>query len=214
MTKDGENWKLENVVYGGTGVNFNTEESDANATWVEQASFLGDAVKAKDTVNFVLNPANGSITVTVVGAYVEPITPTVEDGFYLVGTLNEWTAAAEYKFVANEGAAGEYLLVATLAQGNELKVKKVEAGQADVWYPAEGGNYVVDAAHAGTKTIYFRPEYNAEWAAFGGYMYIPGQGEGVENIDADTKVLKQMINGSLFIIRGEKTYTIQGQLVR
>ena len=140
--------------------------------------------------------------------------PTVEDGFYLVGTLNEWTAAAEYKFVANEGAAGEYLLVATLAQGNELKVKKVEAGQADVWYPAEGGNYVVDAAHAGTKTIYFRPEYNAEWAAFGGYMYIPGQGEGVENIDADTKVVKQMINGSLFIIRGEKTYTIQGQLVR
>ena len=140
--------------------------------------------------------------------------PTIENGFYLVGTMNDWTPAAEYKFVANEGAEGEYQLSATLAEGDELKVKKVEAGQADVWYPAEGGNYVVDAAHAGAKTIYFRPEYNAEWAAFGGYMYIPGQGEGVENIDADAKTVKQVINGTLFIIRGEKTYTIQGQLVR
>ena len=69
MTKDGDNYKLENVVFGGTGVNYNTEEVDATATWVPVDEILGDKIGAKDTVNFVLNPAVGTVTATLIGKY-------------------------------------------------------------------------------------------------------------------------------------------------
>ena len=69
MTKDGDNYKLENVVFGGGGVNYNTEAVDAGATWVEVADFLGDEIGAKDTVNFVLNPTAGTVTAKLIGKY-------------------------------------------------------------------------------------------------------------------------------------------------
>ena len=108
-------------------------------------------------------------TWSVYGETPEPPTP-VEAAYYLVGTLNEWTAAEAYKFAAAE-AEGEYLLHTTLAEGDEIKVIKVE-GETTTWYPAEGGNYVVDAAHAGEKDIYFRPAGNEAWSEFGGYIWM------------------------------------------
>ena len=66
MTKDGELYKLENVVYGGTGVNFNTKAEDAGSTWVAEADFLGDKIEAKDVVTLTLNPTAGSITATLI----------------------------------------------------------------------------------------------------------------------------------------------------
>lgn len=108
-------------------------------------------------------------TWSVYGETPEPPAP-VEVAYYLVGTMNNWTAAEAYKFAAAE-TEGEYLLHTTLAVGDELKVIKVE-GETTTWYPAEGGNYVVDAAHAGEKDIYFRPAGNEAWADFGGYIWM------------------------------------------
>ncbi len=73
MTKDGETYKLERVVFGGTGVNYNTAESDEGSVWVALEDMEGDVIEAKDTVTFVLNPADGTITATLVGAFSEPI---------------------------------------------------------------------------------------------------------------------------------------------
>ena len=102
----------------------------------------------------------------------EPPTPAVENGFYLVGTMNSWTPAAEYKFAPAE-AEGEYILHTTLAENDEIKVMKVEAGQDDVWYPGgDAANYIVNAAHAGEKDIYFRPAGNEAWAEFGGFIWM------------------------------------------
>ena len=98
--------------------------------------------------------------------------PTLENGFYLVGTMNEWTPAAEYHFTGNPENPAEFMLATTLAEGQELKVVNVVNDAITAWYPAEGGNYVIDAAHAGEKTIYFQPDYKADWVDFGGYFYI------------------------------------------
>ena len=38
--------------------------------------------------------------------------------------------------------------------------------------------------------------------------------EGVENVQGDVKNVKTMVNGQLFILRGEKTYTVTGQEVK
>lgn len=108
-------------------------------------------------------------TWSVYGETPEPPTP-VEAAYYLVGTMNSWQAAEAYKFAAAE-TEGEYLLHTTLAVGDEIKVIKIE-GETTTWYPAEGGNYVVDAAHAGEKDIYFRPAGNEAWAEFGGYIWM------------------------------------------
>ena len=94
----------------------------------------------------------------------------VEAAYYLVGTMNSWQAAEAYKFAPAE-AEGEYLLHTTLAENDEIKVIKVE-GETTTWYPAEGGNYIVDALHAGEKDIYFRPAGNKAWADFGGYIWM------------------------------------------
>lgn len=79
--------------------------------------------------------------------------------YYLVGTMNNWTPADEYKFEENPGAPGEYMLTAALTVGDEIKVKGI-VGATETWYPAgTDNNYVVDADHAGEwKKIYFRPE--------------------------------------------------------
>lgn len=102
----------------------------------------------------------------------EPV--ELEDGFYLIGP--DWAVDdidATQKFGANVNAGGEYILAATLAVGDEIKVVKVADGAITAWYPdGEGTQYTVDAAHAGNVNIYFRETYNSDWAAFGGYFYI------------------------------------------
>ncbi len=145
----------------------------------------------------------------------EPIV-TPEDGYYLLGTFNSWTPAAEYLFKANPDKANEYYLSVTLAVDDKLKVAKVEDGAAKTWYPDGMDNdYVVDAAHAGAKVIYFQTTYNAEWEAFGGYFYIASDtGTGLDNSQAGATYQKFIENGQLFILRDGRIYTPAGQFVR
>ncbi|MBQ2519659.1 MAG: hypothetical protein II540_00035 [Paludibacteraceae bacterium] len=158
---------------------------------------------------------NDSVFRVIGNFYVDPTPPTVENGFYLVGSMNDWTASAEYKFTVNPENENEYVLAVNLTEGDELKVKKVEAGQPDVWYPGEGGNYVVDANHAGATTMYFQVDYKEEWAAFGGYFYIvPTSTVDITNTNADVKVVKVLRDGQLLIIKGENTYNAQGAVVK
>ena len=112
----------------------------------------------------------------------EPVTPTLENGFYLIGKINGvegWDVAslsAERKFAANPENPAEFVVSATLAVGDEIKVVNVVNDAITAWYPT-GDNYVVDAAHAGEKTIYFQPDYKADWVDFGGYFYIAANEE-------------------------------------
>jgi hypothetical protein len=108
----------------------------------------------------------------------EPTTPVSDlaDGYYLVGTMTEWKAESAYKFSENASNPGEYMLNTTLASGDGVKAVKVENGAITTWYPDGTDNdYDVDAAHAGNATIYFQPEYKADWAEFGGYMWVEMQ---------------------------------------
>lgn len=116
-------------------------------------------------------------TWSVYGEEPAPYVPTLENGFYLVGTMNEWTPAAEYHFTGNPENNAEFMLTATLAEGDELKVVNVLNDAITAWFPAEGGNYVVDANHAGEKTIYFRPDNQGGEDWFGACIYIAPNAE-------------------------------------
>ena len=318
MTKDGDIYKLEEVVFGGTGVNYNTAESDEGSEWVALDAILGDAIEAKDTVTFELDPSAKKVTATLLGKYteggVDPIDPeenitihfvnkygwevvnayvwpaegdaykawpgeamtkeeeqinefdvfaytfpasfinilfnngttqtadlvwdaakpyfydgawyakeeipaveppVSEDGYYLVGSITDWKVVADapHKFAVTE-VEGELKLHFTLAVGDAIKVVGVQGGN-QTWYPdGEGNEYVVDAAHAGEKDIYFRPAYHADWADFGGHIYIAPSAEGIEETLSEGKAVKVLHEGTILIMKGNHSYTPMGQIVK
>ena len=106
------------------------------------------------------------------------LNPTLENGWYLIGTFggeDAWTfetLTAEKKFAVNPENAEEFIVTAALAAGDEFKAAYVYYDQINDIKPAgTGNNYVVDADHAGAnKSIYFRQDYYDSW---GGHFYVP-----------------------------------------
>lgn len=102
---------------------------------------------------------------TNVYAQDEPTqTDPVDDGYYLVGTFNNWTPSDEYALAANTLAEGEYYIHnVKLAVNDEFKVAWVEGGEtpntAEGWYPASN----VKVTENGIFSIYFRPVANPDW---------------------------------------------------
>ncbi len=144
----------------------------------------------------------------------------MEDGYYLIG-LTGWDINAlnaslklELNTAAAEGAE-EYMIGATLAEGNEFKIVSVANDAIVTWYPGDGmPNYTVDANHAGQKTIYFRPEGGMEgWHQ--GYIWVDSnETTSMINTEAENVTVKQLYNGQVIIRRGERVYTVMGQLIK
>ena len=82
--------------------------------------------------------------------------PAATTDYYLVGTMNDWGASKQFLLTPNPGNAAEYMITLNLKADTQLKVIGVEEGKETVWYPGEGGNYVVN--DAGQYTVYFRPD--------------------------------------------------------
>ena len=129
---------------------------------------------------------DGSYTVveadlTAVAAHVIIEEKAPADGYYLIGGPVGWVVNETYRLFDNPHTAGEYYLDTVLEAGDEIKVVRVMNGEISDWYPDTAhnyngitGNYVVDTDHAGSVTLYFRPDGNpdAGWQPFGGYFYI------------------------------------------
>ena len=136
--------------------------------------------------------------------------------YYLVGSMNNWEADSAYLFVANPANEGEYMLDVTLTQGATLKViGTTDGGATKTWYPDGMGNdYMVDAAHAGKVTVYFRPEGNVEgWYA--GYFYVTeASAQGFDSINATSKAVKRIENGQIVIIKNGVRYNALGAEIK
>lgn len=182
---------------GCAGISGNTE---ANMTVV---------IDVEGAYTFKWYFANDSLAII----YPEKPEPVLADGFYLVGKfdgIDAWDPVAENLFAANPDTEGEYQLAIDLDIDDEIKVVYVAEDVITTWYPKEG-NYIVDDHHNGPTTMYFRPEYNSDWSAFGGYFYIvPTSTVGFENTAADTKAVKVLKNGILVIEKNNKVYNVLG----
>ena len=146
--------------------------------------------------------------------------PTLVDGFYLIGRINGvdgWDVAAlkaENKFSPNLENPSEFMLNVTLAENDEIQVVNVLNDVITAWYPGgESNNYVVDANHAGAKTIYFRPDNQGGEDWWHGCIYVaPNHGTGLENTNAAVKAVKVIENGQLYIILNGVRYNALGQM--
>lgn len=144
----------------------------------------------------------------------KPVEPSLADGVYIAGSMNNWTPSQDYVFKENEAQPGEYILQIDLSEGDEFKVVYISSGQ-EIWLPMGGEetNIKVTSEYAGKVTIYFRPLGNPEWPNF--YYYIEvEQSQGLNNINAAGKTVKMIQNGQILILKGDKTYNVLGTLVK
>ncbi len=91
-----------------------------------------------------------------------------EPDYYVTGTMTNpaWTIDAANQLQPNTEVDGEYYIHnVTLTAGTELKV----VSDGAVWYPSEGGNYVVP--RDATYSIYFRPLGGGGDGWHYGYIY-------------------------------------------
>ena len=132
--------------------------------------------------------------------------------YYLVGSMNEWAATPEYLFTENNEIAGEYMLATKLEVGDRVKVVGISEEHESYYPDGIGNEYVVDAAHAGWVTVYFRPAGNPEWAAFGGYMFIDVR-EGLDKVEMTPQNAKFFRDGQLFILKDGRIYNVIGQKI-
>ena len=171
MTKDGDNYKLENVVYGGTGVNYNTEATDANATWVAEENILGDKIAAKDTVTLTLDPVAATVTAKLIGKYQEGTEPENAYGLMINGTtfvkadLNPATPN-EYMALGVELTAGQTLQV--FDKANNVGWVITNWNEGSYKFNIENDKYVV--TETAKYDFYFKMEYGND------YIYVAKQG--------------------------------------
>lgn len=166
---------------------------------------------------FTWKYADSTIVVTF-PANVGPEPEKLANGYYLIS--DPWSVeslSAEVLFAANPGLEGEFQLEVTLVENEEIKVVEVENEAIKTWFPDGMGNaYKVDAAHAGAKTVYFRPVANNDWKEFheGGFFFIEANATAIDNAKANAKAVKSIENGMLIIRREGKTYNVLGVEIR
>ena len=139
----------------------------------------------------------------------------IANGYFLLGTFNEWTPSAAYEFgLVDE--EGQRKVTAALAVDDHLKVAKFDRGYRVQWFPAEEGDYIVDADHAGSaQDVYFREDYGGadDWHAQCIYVVKNGA-TAIDYTAIDAKAEKMLRNGMILIIKGDKTYNVMGQIVK
>ena len=153
--------------------------------------WFGDDGTPDKTTAYIFNYSGDKALYEVSAEPVtEPVTVApatdapAEMAYYLVGSVNEWTAEDAYKLSKNDASADieEYLFNdLALDTTDEFKVVYSEDGTAMTkWFPEGtqnnyGGNGEITAA--GTYTVYFRPHYDGYEDWFNGCIAVINNSE-------------------------------------
>ena len=153
--------------------------------------WFGDDGTPDKTTAYIFNYSGDKALYEVSAEPVtEPVTVApatdapAEMAYYLVGSVNEWTAEDAYKLSKNDASADieEYLFNdLALDTTDEFKVVYSEDGTAMTkWFPEGsdnnyGGNGEI--TEAGTHTLYFRPNYDGFEDWFNGCIAVINNSE-------------------------------------
>ena len=229
MTQDGEIYKLENVVFGGTGVNYNTADDDEGAAWVPVDEILGDEIAAKDTVTFVLDPVKATVTATLIGKYQDggdtPEPPTPEVIYSVAGSKAllgaEWNEK-EGNEMTLDPEDGLYKLLCsdvTLAAETKYEFKIVTdhnwsnpnypAANKELYVEKDGKYDVTITFNADTKDVAYKAEFKGGAVIEKHYLIVGAEaianGEDWNN-DADVNVMTTADEGLTYtlVVTGAK----------
>lgn len=114
-------------------------------------------------------------SIAVANIYYTKESVALTEGYYVVGTMNDWNLSNSYKMTLNDAAAPtiEYMLgPVALTNGTQLKAVYSADGTAKTkWYPAgEGNNYTI--SKAGNYIIYCRPNADGGGDWHEGVLYV------------------------------------------
>ena len=188
------NWTANGVAF--------TREKNSAVVVAGQGDLSLDADSQGD-YTFTWTYASNTLTIT----YPEYVEPTYEyaDGYYIIGLdMTDWTMEYMPKegrlFTVNPEDDKEYQLAITLTEAQQFKVVKVAKDHITTWYPdGTNNNYVVDAKHAGEKTVYFRPDGRGGDDWHEGVIYVPANVEPVETA-------KFYVTGNAALVGDEKEW--------
>ena len=168
----GGQYRLENVVYGGMGINYNIMAADEGAKWKAYANIKykegtkEKVVTAYDTINLVLDPANDTIWAEMINKDVTVY--TVAGNSLALFDLG-WEATHPHKYTdMTKQEDGTYLWnhggeSATLpASWLEIKVIK-DRDYANGSWPDEKFSYEITQSGEYDIAIHFNPYTKAIW---------------------------------------------------
>ncbi len=145
-----------------------TAAGESKKCYEEENLAAGDTLTIKAIYNLYNNKPQVKNAIFVEVKHAE--SDVLEDGYYLVGDMNEWTPIADYMLYQNEEAEGEeYMIIMEFAANDEFKVRKVENGEATTWYPDNAENYTIN--EEGIYTVYFRPNADGGEGWYHGVIY-------------------------------------------
>ena len=150
--------------------------------------------------------------------FVEDVAPAIENGYYIVGSMNEWQVEAEYKMDLNEEVEEgviEYMYNTIFAIGDEFKVVEYTDGNWS-WHPNNDQNYIIDAKHAGATTVYFRPNGKQDDDAWFYTVIYVGQtsSTAISNTADEETITKRIENGQIVIIKNGVKFNTLGAVVK
>ena len=167
MTASDDKFRLENVVYGGSGINYNYLEDDADAIWKEYAKIkYMDGTKAKvvaayDTINLVLDPANDTIWAEMLNKDTV-VVYTVAGNTMALFDLG-WVATHPYKYTdmkkQEDGTyAWNYGGESAVLPAGDLEFKVIKSRDfANGSWPATPFAYNIQRSGEYNITIHFNP---------------------------------------------------------
>ena len=125
-------------------------------------------------------------------------------GFYLVGSMNDWTPSSEFMMAPNDAVQPEdpeYMITLDLKAGALFKVVSVAENGAWTWYPY-GEDCSVE--NEGNYTIYCRPNGNDEWTWKYVYAQYNGEPTGINGI-----VAEKLNNATIYNLNGQRVQNAQ-----
>lgn len=195
-----------------------TDNTDAGLTGDNDDNICFRLTEPADvTVTYVKTSETSVFTVTTTGEFF-----SLEEGYYLVGTfsgVDKWLVTdltADKKFTLNQYLGNnkdEYKLNITVAEGDRFKAAYVYKNSISSLVPAEGDDYVIQAAQAGNVIIYFRYDYSGTtWGC--NFYVVQDKGTALDNTADEAKAVKRIVNGQLVIEREGKLYNALGAEVK
>lgn len=200
---NGTTWSL-NATYGGSGCNWNTEASDANATWVAEPALVGNPATG-DRVTFTLDPAAGTITIT------KSETPAVEQKYYVAGEMNGWSQEAMtqdtekknlwyYTFTAKQ----DNVTFKVCSQANWGGTNWGKDNSTD----GAAENYPTNCKTGDEVKITFDADLQQISVA------LTTVSTGLQSTTTETTAIKMIRNGVVYILREGVLYTTGGQIAQ
>ena len=210
-------WEKKDVTLPAGNISFKIVKNHTwDEAWPSSANFVWDEITESGVydIEIIFDPSNGEITANADKTGSATVKPTIKMHGNFTG---EWATTSAFALAGNKETASLVLNLAANSfefgmriggdgnwTANGAAFTRASASHEVV---AGDGNLKLTADQAGDYTFTWTFATNTLTVTF-------PTATGINDIENGEKAVKELRNGQLFIIKGEKTYNVLGQEVR